>query len=239
MGELSGKVAIITGGSSGIGRATAELFVAEGAKVLIADIDDPKGEELAESLGANALYQHCDVGEREQIQALVDRAVKDFGALHIMFNNAGMSCAAFPHFIDDELEDFHRVMGVNLLGPMLGTQAAARYMKDHGGGAILMNASIAGVLAGQAMMTYRASKAGLIQFSKSAAIDLAQYNIRVNCLVPGHIRTDLSSFKAEGAQSETAARRRGRSDRGLPFQPAAQTPRPTRRRGRSRPLPCQ
>jgi NAD(P)-dependent dehydrogenase (short-subunit alcohol dehydrogenase family) len=206
MNELGGKVAIITGGSSGIGKATAELFVAEGAKVLIADIDDAKGEELAANLGANALYQHTDVGEREQVQALVDRAVRDFGALHIMFNNAGISCVAFPHFIDDALDDFHRVMGVNLLGPMLGTQMAARHMKDHGGGAILMNASIAGVLAGQAMMTYRASKAGLIQFSKSAAIDLAQYGIRVNCLVPGHIRTDLSSFKAEGAQSETAAR---------------------------------
>jgi NAD(P)-dependent dehydrogenase (short-subunit alcohol dehydrogenase family) len=206
MNELGGKVAIITGGSSGIGKATAELFVAEGAKVLIADIDDAKGEELAATLGANALYQHTDVSEREQVQALVDRAVRDFGALHIMFNNAGISCVAFPHFIDDALDDFHRVMGVNLLGPMLGTQMAARHMKDHGGGAILMNASIAGVLAGQAMMTYRASKAGLIQFSKSAAIDLAQYGIRVNCLVPGHIRTDLSSFKAEGAQSETAAR---------------------------------
>ena len=141
-----------------------------------------------------------------QVAALVAAAINRFGALHIMFNNAGMSCAPFAHFIDDALDDFHRVMGVNLLGPMLGTQIAARHMKDHGGGVILNNSSIAGVLAGQAMMTYRASKAGLIQFSKSAAIDLAQYGIRVNCLVPGHIRTDLSSFKAQGAQDEVAAR---------------------------------
>jgi NAD(P)-dependent dehydrogenase (short-subunit alcohol dehydrogenase family) len=104
------------------------------------------------------------------------------------------------------MADFHKVMGVNLLGPMLGTQAAARYMKDHGGGVILNNASIAGLLAGQAMMTYRASKAGLIQFSRSAAIDLAQHDIRVNCLVPGHIRTDLSSFRASGIADEAAAR---------------------------------
>lgn len=206
MGELTGKVAIVTGGAGGIGRATVELFVAEGAKVVIADIDDAGGEELANTLGPSAIYQRTDVADRDQIKALVERAVKDFGGLHVMFNNAGISCAAVPHFVDDPLEDFHRVMGVNLLGPMLGTQFAARHMKEHGGGAILMNASIAGVLAGQAMMTYRASKAGLIQFSKSAAIDLAQYGIRVNCLVPGHIRTDLSSFKAAGAESGVADR---------------------------------
>ena len=206
MGELTGKVAIITGGASGIGRAAVELFVAEGARVVIADVDDSKGAALAESHGDAALYQHCDVSSRADVQALVAAAINRFGALHIMFNNAGMSCAPFAHFIDDALDDFHRVMGVNLLGPMLGTQIAARHMKDHGGGVILNNSSIAGVLAGQAMMTYRASKAGLIQFSKSAAIDLAQYGIRVNCLVPGHIRTDLSSFKAQGAQDEVAAR---------------------------------
>ncbi|MEY2927911.1 MAG: hypothetical protein RL367_2388 [Pseudomonadota bacterium] len=206
MGELAGKVAIVTGGASGIGRSTVELFVAEGAKVVIADLDDVNGEELVALLGDAAIYHHTDVADRDQLQALIDRAVAHFGGLHIMFNNAGMSCAPFPHFIDDALEDFHRVMGVNLLGPMLGTQMAARYMKDHGGGVILNNSSIAGVLAGQAMMTYRASKAGLIQFSKSAAIDLAQYGIRVNCLVPGHIRTDLSSFKAPGAEDDTAAR---------------------------------
>jgi NAD(P)-dependent dehydrogenase (short-subunit alcohol dehydrogenase family) len=206
MGELAGKVAIVTGGSSGIGRATAQLFVAEGAKVVIADIADDKGQALARSLGDSAIYQHCDVGEREQVQALADRAVAHFGGLHVMFNNAGIACAPFPQFVDDSLADFHKVMSVNLLGPMLGTQAAARHMKDHGGGAILNNASIAGLLAGQAMMTYRASKAGLIQFSKSAAIDLARYGIRVNCLVPGHIRTELSSFEAKGAEAEAAAR---------------------------------
>lgn len=206
MGELSGKVAVITGGASGIGKASVELFVAEGARVLIADIDDAAGEALAAALGPAAAYRHCDVSSREQVQGIVDAAVAQFGGLDIMFNNAGMSCAAFPHFVDDALDDFHRVMGVNLLGPMLGTQIAARYMKDHGGGVILQNSSIAGLLAGQAMMTYRASKAGLIQFSKSAAIDLAQYGIRVNCLVPGHIRTDLSSFKSADAEAEVAAR---------------------------------
>lgn len=200
MGELHGKVALVTGGAGGIGKATVELFVAEGARVVIADMDEAGGAALAASLGDAAAFIRTDVAQREQVQAAVDLAVSRFGGLHIMFNNAGMSCGAYPDFVDDRLDDFERVMGVNVLGPMLGTQIAARHMKDHGGGVILQNASIAGILAGYAMMTYRASKAALIQFSKSAAIDLGRYGIRVNCIVPGHIRTQLSSFQQGAAQ---------------------------------------
>jgi NAD(P)-dependent dehydrogenase (short-subunit alcohol dehydrogenase family) len=202
--ELGGKVALITGGADGIGRATVELFVAEGARVVIADVNVEAGEALAAQLGGNAVFQRTDVSSADEIQTAIDLAVAKFGGLHIMFNNAGISCQAFPEFIDDTLSDFQRVMGVNLYGPMVGTQRAARHMKDHGGGVILNNASIAGTLAGQAMMTYRASKAGLIQFSKSVAIDLAKHNVRVNCIVPGHIRTGLSSFQ-QGATSEVMA----------------------------------
>lgn len=202
--ELKGKVAIITGGAGGIGKATAKLFVAEGARVLIADVNDEAGEALAVELGA-AAYRRTDVGKREEVEALVADAVARFGRIDIMFNNAGISCAAFPDFIDDTFENFDEVIAVNLFGPMVGTQAAARVMKAQGeGGAILNNASIAGLLAGQAMMTYRASKAGLIHFSKSAAIDLARYGIRVNCLVPGHIRTPMSSFE-QGSQEDNVA----------------------------------
>lgn len=207
MGEqLAGKVAIVTGGASGIGRATVELFVAEGAKVVIADVSREAGESLAGSLGDAALFRHTDVSSPDDMQAVIDLAVERFGGLHIMFNNAGISCNAFPQFVDDTLEDFDRVMRVNVLGPMLGTRNAARHMKQHGGGVILNTASIAGTLAGLGMMTYRASKAALIQFSKSSAIDLAQYDIRVNCIVPGHIRTQLSSFQAQGAEAEIARR---------------------------------
>ncbi len=205
MDELSGKVAVITGGASGIGRASVELFVAEGAKVVIADMDESAGQALAESLGGNAVFIRTDVSDRAQVQAAVDLAVSKFGGLHIMFNNAGMSCGAYPDFIDDKLDDFDRVMRVNVLGPMLGTQIAARHMMKHGGGVILQNSSIAGMLAGHAMMTYRASKAALNQFSKSAAIDLGRYGIRVNCLVPGHIRTQLSSFQQGAASDKLAA----------------------------------
>lgn len=206
-GQLAGKVAVITGGASGIGRATVELFAAEGARVVIADVVDAAGEELAASLGENVIFCHCDVSDADQVQAVVDLAVSHFGGIDIMFNNAGISCTPFPSFLDDTLLDFDRVMRVNLLGPMLGTRNAARAMKAAGrGGVILNNASIAGTLAGIGMMTYRAAKAGLVQFSKSAAIDLGQHGIRVNCIVPGHIRTPLSSFQAEGAEAEIARR---------------------------------
>lgn len=205
--ELAGKVAVVTGGASGIGRATVELFAAEGAKVLIADIADEAGEALAERLGASAVYQRTDVSDPAAVEAMIEAAVSRFGGIDVLFNNAGMSCGAFPSFLDDTLEDFDRVMRVNVLGPMLGTRNAARIMAKQGrGGVILNNASIAGTLAGHAMMTYRASKAALIQFSKSSAIDLARHGIRVNCIVPGHVRTELSSFGEKGAESGLAAR---------------------------------
>jgi NAD(P)-dependent dehydrogenase (short-subunit alcohol dehydrogenase family) len=205
--ELAGNVAVITGGASGIGRATVELFAAEGAKVVIADVADEAGEALAKSLGDSVVYQHTDVSEPAAMQALVDTAVTRFGGLDVMFNNAGISTRPYASFVDDELDDFDRVMRVNVLGPMLGTRNAARIMKARGmGGVILNNASIAGTLAGIGMMTYRASKAALIQFSKSSAIDLAQHGIRVNCIVPGHVRTELSSFGQAGADAALAAR---------------------------------
>jgi len=204
--DLAGKVAIVTGGAGGIGKATVELFVAHGARVVIADVDVANGEALADRLGDAAVFRRTDTSSPEDAQAMVDLAVSRFGGLDVMFNNAGISCQAFPSLLDDTLEDFDRVMRVNVLGPMLGTRNAARVMKERGGGVILNNASIAGTLAGIGMLTYRASKAALIQYSKSAAIDLGQYGIRVNCIVPGHVRTPLSSFQAEGAEAEVAAR---------------------------------
>lgn len=207
MKDLAGKVAIVTGGAGGIGKATAELFAAHGAKVVIADLDVAAGDALAAQIGEAAMFQRTDVSSAEDMQAVVEIAVERFGGLDVMFNNAGISCQAFPSLLDDDLADFDRVMRVNLLGPMLGTRNAARVMRARGkGGAILNNASIAGVLAGIGMLTYRASKAALIQYSKSAAIDLGQYGIRVNCLVPGHVRTPLSSFEAAGAEAEIAAK---------------------------------
>jgi NAD(P)-dependent dehydrogenase (short-subunit alcohol dehydrogenase family) len=204
--DLSGKVAIVTGGTGGIGRATAELFVRHGAKVVIADIDADAGEAFAAQLGAAALFKRTDVSQMDEVRALVDFAVERFGGLHVMFNNAGISGAQHPRFLDDDLGDFQRVIGINLFGVMAGSQCAARHMAKNGGGVIINNASIAGLLPGQALMSYRASKAAVIMFTKSAAIDFAEYDIRVNVLAPGHIRTPLTAYAEPGVSSEVAER---------------------------------
>jgi len=196
--ELSGKVAIVTGGASGIGRASVELFLREGARVVIADIDAQAGEEFAKGLGDSVLFKQTDVSKSEDLRTLVDTAVQAFGGLDIMFNNAGISGAQYPRFLDDDLADFQRVIGINLFGVMCGSRWAGLHMSRHGGGVIINNASIAGILPGHALMSYRATKAAIIQFSKSIAIDLAEYGIRVNCLAPGHIRTSLTAFSLPG-----------------------------------------
>jgi len=191
--ELSGKVAVVTGGAGGIGRATVERFVAEGARVVIADIDEGRGEELASELGDAVAFQPVDVSDGDDVQAAVDLAVEQFGGLDIMFNNAGIG-SKFDRIIENDLDDFDTVIGINLKGVMLGTQRAARHMAEQGGGAIVNTASIAAITGGAGPIVYRASKAAVVQFSKSAAIDLAPHNIRVNCIAPGHIPTGITNY---------------------------------------------
>ncbi len=192
--ELQGKVAVVTGGAGGIGKATAELLVAEGASVVIGDVDAESGQQLADSIGDAAAFKQTDVSEADQVQALVDFAVARFGGLDIMFNNAGIG-SPLKRFLPDDLEDFSRIMNVNLFGVIVGSQRAGRYMKDHGGGSIINNASIAAINAGTGMISYRASKAAIAHASKCMAIDLAPYNIRVNCLTPAHIRTGITTYE--------------------------------------------
>jgi NAD(P)-dependent dehydrogenase (short-subunit alcohol dehydrogenase family) len=192
--ELGGKVAIVTGGAGGIGRATAKLLVAEGVKVVVGDVDEAGGRALAAELGEAASFQACDVSDIDQVQALVDHAVDRFGGLHIMFNNAGIG-SALKRFLPDDLEDFSRIVSVNLFGAIAGAQRAARHMKEHGGGVIINNASIAAVNAGAGMIAYRSSKAALAHATKCMAIDLAPYDIRVNCLTPAHIETGITTYE--------------------------------------------
>jgi NAD(P)-dependent dehydrogenase (short-subunit alcohol dehydrogenase family) len=203
--ELKGKVAIVTGGSSGIGEASAELFVEEGAKVVIADVADEKGEALARKLGSAARYLHTDVSDRAQVQALVDYAIAEFGDLDVMFNNAGISGAYHNRFLDDPLTDIDKVLGVNLAGVMWGSQFAAKHMAKRRKGSIINTASIAGIDASYAITAYRASKAGVINFTKAIAIDLGEFGIRANALCPGHILTAMSGFTAPGLSPEKAA----------------------------------
>lgn len=206
--ELAGKIAIVTGAASGIGRATAELFIAEGATVVMGDINAEVGRDLAEQLGERAHFRQTDVARADELEALVNYAVTEAGGLDIMFNNAGISGAQYPRLLDDDFADFDKVVGINLYAVMVGTRLAGRHMSQHGGGVIINNASIAGILPGQALMTYRVTKAAVIHFSKCSAIDLAEYGIRVNCMAPGHIRTPLTAFSPPGLSEEQVVRLR-------------------------------
>src|SRR6202035_683529 len=165
-----------------------------------------RGEELAGKLGGEAVFRSADVSTPEQIGALVAGAVETFGRLDVMVNNAGVSSKMHRSFLDDDLADFQRVMSVNVLGVMAGTRDAARHMATSGGGSIINMTSIGGIQAGGGVMTYRASKAAVIQFTKSAAIELAYYEIRVNAIAPGNIPTPLLKTSAAGRDPEELER---------------------------------
>lgn len=188
--ELGGKVAIITGAANGIGRATAEVFVAEGAKVVIADVDDAAGGEVATALGDAAFFVRTDVSDADSVNGVVNAAVEHFGKLDCMVNNAGVS-GTFRRLMMDDLRDFDRVIKIDLLGVMLGTQAAARAMAP--GGSIINTTSIAGIQPGVGFSSYRVAKAGVIHFSRCAAIELAELGLRVNVIAPGNIATQINA----------------------------------------------
>ncbi|BBX30844.1 oxidoreductase, short chain dehydrogenase/reductase [Mycolicibacterium mageritense DSM 44476 = CIP 104973] len=199
---LAGRVAVVTGGAAGLGEGLVRRFVTEGARVMIGDVEKDRGAALAAELGDSTSFLTTDVSDPEQIGALVDAAIERFGGLHVMVNNAGVSGTMHRRFLDDDLMDFHHVMGVNVLGVMAGTRDAARHMAEHGGGSILNLTSIGGIQAGGGVMTYRASKAAVIQFTKSAAIELAHHEIRVNAIAPGNIRTAIVAKSAAAEDRE-------------------------------------
>jgi NAD(P)-dependent dehydrogenase (short-subunit alcohol dehydrogenase family) len=219
--ELTGKVAIVTGGASGIGAGIVERFLAEGARVVIADVERDRGQDFAARLGGDAVFRLTDVSDPDQVSALVASAVETFGGLDVMVNNAGVSSKMHRNFLDDDLADFQRVMAVNVLGVMAGTRDAARQMAASGGGSIVNMSSIGGIQAGGGVMTYRASKAAVIMFTKSAAIELAHYEVRVNAIAPGNIPTPLlqttttDKSPEELARFEHAIREQMRADRPL------------------------
>jgi NAD(P)-dependent dehydrogenase (short-subunit alcohol dehydrogenase family) len=190
MGRLDGRVAIITGGASGIGKASVKLFVEEGAKVVIGDVMDDRGMAVADECGDNAIYQHTDVSREDHVQALVDLAVEKFNRLDCIFNNAAIGGASG---MIEEIPSlgFDVTVAVNFRSVFFGMKYAAPVMKSQGSGNIISTASIAGHRTGFGGHIYSACKAAVIHMTRTAAIELGPFGIRVNCICPGGVVTSI------------------------------------------------
>lgn len=187
-GRLAGKVALITGAASGIGKRSAERFAAEGAKVLLTDIQDAKGEEAAAAIGA--AYRRCDVMVEADIATAVAEAVRRFGRLDVLLSNAGAPGARGP--IEElDAEAWDRSMAILLRSVVLGAKHAARVMKPQGSGSIINLASAAGLLPGATPHDYSTAKGAVVHFTKGLAMELGEHNIRVNAICPGYTITPM------------------------------------------------
>ncbi|MFT7598613.1 MAG: NAD(P)-dependent dehydrogenase (short-subunit alcohol dehydrogenase family) [Acidimicrobiales bacterium] len=195
MGRLDGKVAVITGGASGIGEATVRRFVAEGAKVLIADMQEERGQQVAAELGDAAAFQATNVSKETDIQDAIADAVDRWGRLDVMFNNAGFGGALGPISSIDESE-YDMTMDVLLKGVFFGIKHAAPIMSEQGSGSIINTASICGIQSGYGPHIYSVAKAAVIALTETTSLELAEHDVRVNAVCPGFTVTPLAVGKA-------------------------------------------
>lgn len=189
--KLKEKVAIVTGGASGIGRGVAELFIEEGAKVVVADYDIEKGEKTAEELNQNgeAIFVQVDVSDTEAAEAMVEKTVEEFGKVDILINNAGVTADGFLSKMSEDAWD--KVIDVNLKGVFNCSKFAAQKMMETDGGVILNASSVVGLYGNVGQTNYAASKFGVIGLTKTWAKELAGKGVRVNCVAPGFTKTEM------------------------------------------------
>lgn len=187
--KLKGKVAVVTGGASGIGEFTARAMVNEGAKVVIADMNDELGFKLVKELNENAIYVHVNVTNEADVEKMIATAVSTFGQVDILVNNAGIG--SLSPTADQSLEDWRKLLAVNLDGVFLAAKHAIKAMQKSGGGSIVNIASILGHVGQAQTAAYAASKGGVVNFTRAIAVEYAKENIRVNAVCPGYINTPL------------------------------------------------
>jgi NAD(P)-dependent dehydrogenase (short-subunit alcohol dehydrogenase family) len=207
MGRLDGRVALVTGAASGIGEGTARRFVAEGARVVVADLQEERGREVAKSLGGDARFIRTDVTRESDIAAAVDLAVEEFGTLDIMVNNAGI-VGAIGSIVDTSVEDFDATMSVLARAVFLGMKHAGRIMLPNRKGSIVSIASTAGVVGGLGPHTYTMAKHGVVGLTKSVANEFAQHGVRVNAVAPGNTVTAMTSDVVTGDPSNEEGTRK-------------------------------
>ncbi|MFW9798609.1 MAG: SDR family NAD(P)-dependent oxidoreductase [Candidatus Thorarchaeota archaeon] len=200
MGKLDDRVAVITGAASGIGKAIAELFAEEGAHVVVSDIHDEFGQQVASTLGKKATYIHADVSVERDVKGMIDHAVDTYGRLDCIVNNAGMG-GVKGEIESVPVEDFDRTIGILLRGVFLGMKHAAPVMKKQGGGTMINISSVAGLRGVSQNHPYSAAKAAVLQLTRTVAMELAYYKIRVNSICPGSIVSSIFGA-AQGMSSE-------------------------------------
>ncbi len=204
-GRLQGRVAVVTGGCSGIGLATVRRFAQEGARVVIGDLDDARGAEVAHEV--DGLYVHCDVTDKDQVDALFKAAKDTFGSVDVAFNNAGISPPEDDSILDTDLDAWRKVQEVNLTSVYLCCKAALPYMLEQGKGSIINTASFVAVMgAATSQISYSASKGGVLSMSRELGVQFARHGVRVNALCPGPVNTPLLQ-DLFAADEERAARR--------------------------------